>query len=430
MTLKATRFEPHAPSWYAATAIAQPDRPPLLGEVDADVCIIGAGYTGCWAALRLAERGLKVVVLEANRVGWGASGRNGGQICTGFSRGIMSVENKVGEADARRLFAMTEEAKDLLEERVQRHQIPCDLTWGYFHGAFKTRHMDECRAEQAEMQRYDYDHLEMIYADKLPHYVNSQRYIGGILDRRAGHLHPLNYCLGLAMAAEAAGAVIHEGSRVRSYDKGATVTVTTDRGKLRAKFLVLACNAYLGDLDTEQGKTIMPVATFVAATEVLGEARVSALMPANAAAADLRFIVNYFRRSSDHRLLWGGGASYTGRIPSDLAQRMKHSMVEAFPSLHDVKMDYAWGGHVAITMDRTPHLGRHAPNIYFAQGYSGQGVAMTAITGSIIAEAIAGQAERFDLFAKLKHLPFPGGRLLRTPQLALAMTWFKLKDML
>lgn len=430
MTLNMTRFEPHAPSWYAATATPQPPRSPLEGEVSADVCIIGAGYSGAWAALRLAERGLKVVVLEANRVGWGASGRNGGQVCTGFARGVMSVEAQVGEEDGKRLFNMCEEAKDLLEERVKRHAIPCDLTWGYLHAATKVRHLDECRSEQAELQRYFYDHLTMVYGDDIKRYVNSPRYIGGVFDARAGHLHPLNYCLGIAQAAEAAGAVIHEGTRARRYDIGQTVTVESDRGKVRAKFLVLACNAYLNGLNAEQGRTIMPVTTFVAATEPLGEERAKSLLPQNTAVADCNFILDYFRRTPDHRLLWGGKASYSGTTPKDLDEQMRRDMVHVFPQLKSVKMDYAWGGHVAITIDRTPHLGRHAPNVYFMQGYSGQGVAMTAITGSIIAEAILGQAERFDLFAKLKHKPFPGGRLLRMPSLVLAMTWFRLKDWL
>ncbi|GAB5469210.1 MAG: FAD-binding oxidoreductase [Rhodospirillales bacterium] len=418
-------------SYYAATAHHQPPRPALAGATRADVCVVGAGYSGLHAALNLAERGYKVTVLEAARVGWGASGRNGGQICTGFNHGMEPYKEILGGDAARQLFDLAEEAKNLLAERVRRHAIDCDLVWGYVTAAEKRRHLEEAKADVEEAaKRYGYDKLRLLDRDAMAAEVDSPRFIGGLADSGAGHLHPLNYCLGLARAAEAAGIQIHEDSRVTLLRHGAPVEVETATGSVKADFLVLACNAYLDDLAPEVGATVMPTATYMTATEVLGENRARALIPKNPAIGDFNFVTNYFRRSADHRLLFGGGVSYTAAMPADLPRRMRATMLSVFPQLADVKQDFTWGGNVAITMNRKPHLGRTRPNVYFAQGYSGMGVAMTAISGKVIAEAIAGQAERFDLFAALPHRAFPGGRHLRAPTLALAMTWFRLRDRL
>ena len=392
--------------------------------------MIGGGYTGCHVALNLAEQGYRVVLLEANRIGWGASGRNGGQICTGFARGQGSLEAALGKADADRLFQLAEEAKALLRERVERHRIRCDLTWGYLYAALKPRQLAGLRHELEELQALGYRQGELLDRAALNEHLASEAYIGGLLDRGAGHLHPLNYALGLAEAAAAAGATLHEDARVTRVVPGSRVKIETAAGSVTADFAVLACNAYLEGLVPRLESTIMPVATYMTATEPLGEKRAKALMPTNLAVGDANFVLNYFRRSPDHRLLFGGGVSYTARMPASLPGDMRRTLLRVFPQLADTRQDFTWGGNVAITQDRAPHLGRHAPNVYFAQGYSGQGVAITAIAGKVIAEAIRGQAERFDLFAKIPHRPFPGGRYLRAPTLALAMTWFRLRDRL
>ena len=422
--------QPHAPSYYAATANPAPLRPALDGNISADVCVIGGGYTGCHVALNLAEQGYRVVLLEANRIGWGASGRNGGQICTGYARGQGSLEAALGKDDAARLFELAEGAKAILKARIERHRIACDLTWGYLYGALKPRQMAGLRHELEELEALGYGQGELLDRAALAQHIDSGLYIGGLLDRGAGHLHPLNYALGLAEAAAAAGALLHEDARVTRVVPGAKVRVETAGGSVTADFAVLACNAYLEGLVPRLGDSIMPVATYMTATEPLGENRAKALLPTNHAIGDANFVLNYFRRSADHRLLFGGGVSYTARMPASLPDDMRRTMLTVFPQLADVKQDFTWGGNVAITQDRAPHLGRHAPNVYFAQGYSGQGVAITAIAGKVIAEAIRGQAERFDLFAKIPHRPFPGGRYLRAPTLALAMTWFRLRDRL
>lgn len=419
-----------APSWYAASASPRPLRPALQGEVSCDVCVVGGGYTGLTAALELAERGFSVVLVEAERVGWGASGRNGGQFITGYSRSMANVESRVGAEDARLLWDLNLEATDLLAERVERHRIDCGLTWGYVHAAVKRRHLQEVTETEHEMrERYGYQKIRRLDGAAMAQIVRSEAYIGGLLDTGSGHLHPLNYALGLAHAAEAAGVQVFENSRVRSLDSGAQPWVGTDTGRVRARFLVLACNAYINGL-APIGHTIMPVGTYMIATERLGPERAAALLPTNAAVSDMNFVLNYFRRSADHRLLWGGGVSYSGFEQPGLQAALRRKMITAFPQLDDVAIEYLWGGHVAITVNRLPNLGRVSPTTFYAQGYSGHGVALTGIAGRVIAEAVAGTAERFDVFARIPHLPFPGGRRLRMPALVLAMLWFRLRDLL
>lgn len=421
----------HVPSYYAATAHAAPDHPELEGEVRADVVIVGAGYTGLSAALELARRGYDVVVLEAHRVGWGASGRNGGQICTGFSAGLSKVEKWVGLDDARKLFAVAEEGKALIRERVQRHGIDCDLQWGYLHAAPKARHVEELKRElEVAQSRFGYDRLRLVDREEVRRMIASPVYVGGLYDAGAGHLHPLNYCLGLAKAARQAGARIFENSKVARLEIGRPAVAATERGRVTADFVVLAGNAYLGDLVPEIRSHVMPVGTYIAATTPLGENRAKSLIPDDLAVSDTNFVLNYYRRSADHRMLFGGRVSYSTIMPPYLPRAMRHKMLEVFPQLADVSFEFTWGGLVAITVERTPDLGRLAPNVYYAQGYSGTGVALSGVVGKIIAEAIGGQAERVDLFAKLPHTSFPGGQALRTPLLAAAMLWYRLRDLL
>ena len=421
----------YVPSYYLASAKGIVARPSLEGEIEVDVCIVGGGFTGLSTALNLAEKGYQVALLEAERVGWGASGRNGGQINTDFPCGIEQIRSWVGPEDARKLWALGEESKAIVRDRVARHEIDCDLTWGLVLAAEKRRQLDELKRTQ-ELYRHDYDYqkTEIVEGPELRGLVDSEIYLGGMIDAGAGHLHPLNYCLGLARAAEEAGARIYEDSRVVAFDSTTAPSVATERGRVRARFLVLCCNAYLGDLVPRIRRKIMPVGTYIGATEVLGETRARGLIPRNEAVCDCKFVLNYFRLSADHRLLFGGRVSYTTLAPRNLSAAMRRSMLEVFPKLEDVGFDFAWGGYVAITMERTPHLGRLGQATYFAHGFSGQGVAITGIAGKVMAEAIAGQAERFDLFTRLPHTTFPGGRLLRTPTLALAMLWYRLRDLL
>lgn len=424
---------PHEPSWYAATANDAFPYPSLEGDIDCDVCVVGAGLTGISAALNLAERGLSVVVLDASKVGWGASGRNGGQMIAGYACGIDTFASQLDEAEVRAVWQMGQETIDIIRDRVHRHAIDCDLTFGYLHAANKPRDVTALQQDRDDMaRRFGQSDLRWVPKEDMGQFVESDRYLGGLFDPQSGHLHPLNYTLGLARAARAAGVRLFENSFVEGLmpASGGGHTVVTARGRVRAAYVVLACNAYLGELAPATARKIMPVGTYVIATEPLGEARGGALMPANAAVCDSRFVLDYFRMSTDRRMLWGGKVSYSTMQPPNLARAMRSDMLKTFPQLEDARIDYAWGGLCDITMNRAPHFGRLAPTVYFAQGFSGHGVNTTGLAGKLIAEAIAGQASRFDLFAKLDHRDFPGGALLRMPALVLAMAWYRMRDWL
>lgn len=418
-------------NWYAETASQHPKHPPLQGGVSCDVCVVGGGYTGLMAALELAERGLDVVLLEAQTIGWGASGRNGGQIITGYNKGMGTIEGWVGREDARRLWDLNEESKAMLAERIARHAIDCDLTWGFAYVAPKQRHLADARGmEEEARERYGYGGYRLLDREALRGLVATDAYLGGLYDGGSGHLHPLNYALGLGRAAAAAGVRIFEGSRAVALDTGAKPSVTTAAGRVDARFVVLGCNAYVDTLVPTLQGAVMPVATYVLATAPLGEERARTLLPTNAAIADMNFSINYFRRSADHRLLFGGGVSYSGFDAPNLPRILRRKMLGVFPQLRDIPVERLWGGHVAITVNRMPHFGRLSPTTYFAHGYSGHGVALTGLAGRLMAEAITGVAGRFDVFTRIPHTRFPGGRALRIPLLVLATTWYRLRDLL
>ena len=422
----------HIRSYYAATAHPSPPRPALRGDTTADVCVIGAGIAGCSTALHLAERGYKVVVLEGRRVGWGASGRSGGQAIFGYAASQDKLASQVGAEAARRMFDISIEALDLLKDLVERHAIACDLHWGQLHAAIKPRHETELRAWRDDLAtRYGYDSPRWLEADEVRAMLATDRYRGGLLDMRGGHLHPLNYTLGLAAAAKAAGATFHDDSLVTGIEHGETVLVRTATGTVRARHVALCCNAYIdATISRKLRDRIMPVGTYIVATEPLGRERMRSVMRDNVAVSDINWVLDYFRQSADDRLLFGGRVSYSGLNPATTHHATRARMVKVFPQLADAKIEYAWGGYVDITMSRAPDFGRLAPNVYYLQGFSGHGIALTGMAGKLVAETIAGQAERFDLFTRLKHRNFPGGPALRMPGLVLAMLWFRLRDLL
>lgn len=419
----------HPDSWYAASANPAPAHPRLEGEVRADVCVVGGGLTGLSAALHLAERGYSVALVEAERIGWGASGRNGGQICTGFSKGMDVIEERVGAEAARACWAVADEAKSEIRQRVERHAIDCGLKWGYLHAANKPSHMDELRRFQVVLAGYGYEDTELLDRHAMMDRLKSPAYHGALWEGGAGHFHPLNYALGLAAAAAGAGVSLYESSRVERIATGPQPAAYTADGVVRATYMVLAGNAYLGPVAPPLYRRIMPVASYVLATEPLGEKGMQATLPQDDAVADCNFIVDYFRLSEDRRMLFGGRASYSQVRPRDLGAFMRPRMLKIFPQLAGARLDYCWEGNIGITVDRMPDIGRLDGNVWYAQGYSGQGVALAGMYGKVLAEAIAGQAERFDLLARFRHPPFPGGRL-RTPLLTLAMFWYRMRDIL
>lgn len=423
--------EPDPSSWYVASARGLVEYPRLSGALSADVCVVGAGYTGLSAALHLAERGYSVIVLEAQRVGWGASGRNGGQIGTGQRCDEASLEARFGCATARQMFQLAEESKALVRARISRHAIDCDSGSGQLLCASKPAHMDALKRRAEKLARdYDYPHQRCISRSGLRELLGSPVYFGASLDAQAAYLHPLNYALGLARACRDAGVRIFEQSAVSGYAGSTPVTVRTADGQVQARFMVLACNAYLDDLEPRLAATIMPINNFIVATAPLGEQRCRELIRDPIAVHDTLFVLNYFRLSADGRLIFGGGENYTRHFPADIGSFVRRHLLRVFPQLSDATIEYAWGGRLAITMNRMPHIGRLGADIYFAQGYSGHGVAMATLAGQLIAEAVAGSAERFDVFARLAPPPFPGGTLLRWPGLVLGMLWYALRDRL
>ncbi len=419
-------------SYYIATAIGQRARAQLNEACETDVCVIGAGYTGLSCALHLAKAGLKVIVLEAKSAGFGASGRNGGQVITGQRVDQDELERRYGEAHARSLWSLALEARELVRTLIASNAIDCDESPGHFTAAVRDSHARDIESYVDFLaRRYNYSTARYVPTAQVPEIVACHNYKGGMLDTASFHLHPLNYAMGLARAADNAGAEIFENSPATSVAHDTTrVTIRTSKGSVTAKFVVYACNAYLGDLNRELARTIMPISNYIATTEPLGDSRAKALIPSGAAVADTKFVLDYYRLTADGRLLFGGGESYGGRDLDDVAEIVRPHIERVFPQLKGVKLDHAWGGRLAITMPRLPHLGRLTPNAYFGQGYSGQGVAIATLAGKLIAEAITGQAARFDVYASLKIPALPGGMLFRKPLLALALTWYALRDRL
>ena len=425
------RTDNHPASYYVATAKEMLDRPALEGEERADVCVIGGGFTGVSAALNLAEQGLDVVLLEAERVGFGASGRCGGLIGSGQRKDVLEMEDLYGLERSRVLWDFAEAAKEEIRSRVQKHGIQCDLQKGQLVGVHKRGYRDWPKElADALAERYDYPHCRALDAGEAQALVATPTFLGGLWDAEAMVLHPLNYVLGLARAASEAGVRIYENSRVRWYTRKDPADVKTRRGSVRASFVVLACNGYLGRLERRVAGKIMPINNFMIATEPLGEERCAQLINGRFGVHDTRFVVNYFRLSDDHRLLFGGGENYRPGFPNDIEKFVRPYMLRIFPQLEDAGIEYDWGGTLSVTVNRMPHFGRLRPNVYFAHGYSGHGISTASFAGKIIAEAIAGTADRFDVMADIPIHTFPGGTLLRYPGMVLGMMYYSAKDRL
>ncbi|MCC4260021.1 FAD-binding oxidoreductase [Pseudomonas aestusnigri] len=414
-------------SWYRASVPAVPPRAQLQGVLDADVCIVGAGFTGLSAALELAEAGRSVIVLEAEDVGWGCSGRNGGQINPGVACDHARVVRELGEQDARRVWQLGLDGVDLLRDRVERYGIDCDLKWGVLLVANKARQVPELRAWQQELGELGYDRLEFHDRAALQGLLNAD-YQAGVMDLGGGDLHPLKYVQGLARAAEQAGVRIFERSAVRSYrEQRGQVQVCTAGGQVRAGHLLLAGNAYLGKLLPWYRKGFMPIGSYIGATRPLGDLA-EQLIPSRAAVCDMNTLIDYYRLTPDNRLLFGGRASARDARPDALRQTMRERMAQVFGQLAGEDFEYLWGGQVAMTMSKAPVFGRLGQRVLFTQGYSGQGVALAGLAGKLMAETVLGDARNFDLMARWRHLPVPPGAPLQTAIRALALLWYRLQD--
>ena len=428
-------------SYYAASANELPQYSTLESDIVVDVCVVGGGFAGLSSAIELSDRGYKVAVLEANHIGFGASGRNGGQIIAGLACEQDVIESVLGFDAAKQVWGMTLEALDLVRERAKRFNIKCDLQDGFLGVSVNEKKGKKLRSWFDNMaKRYGYDSdATWIEPVHIKNWIDSHRYFNGYFDKRSGHLHPLNYCLGLARGAASLGVQIYQHSAVTQIQQAQGVNkehviLSTQSGTIKAQFVVLAGNMYLPEISPNLApkiaKRIMPVGTYIIGTEPIDAKLAAKLIPSNSAVCDTNFVLDYFRLSKDRRMIYGGRVSYSAMTPPNLTQSMQARMVETFPQLTNTKVEYTWGGFVDISMNRAPDFGRVAPNIYYLQGFSGHGVALTGMAGKLVAEAISGQASRFDVLAKIPHHDFFGGKLLRTPALVLGMAWYQLREKL
>ena len=419
---------PYPDSYYAHSANPTPARPALVGEIETDVCVVGAGYTGLSTALFLLEHGFKVTVLEAAKVGFGASGRNGGQIVNSYSRDIDVIERTVGAKQAQLLGDMAFEGGRIIRERIAKYNIQCDLKDGGVFAAVTPKQMGHLESQKKLWERYGHTQLELLDEKRIREVVNTESYVGGMLDMSGGHIHPLNLALGEAAAVESLGGVIYEQSMVIRIDRGANPVVHTANGQVKAKFIVVAGNAYLGNLLPELTAKSMPCGTQVVTTEPLSDEMAKSLLPQDYCVEDCNYLLDYYRLSGDNRLIFGGGVVYGARDPANIEAIIRPNMLKTFPQLKDVKIDFAWTGNFLLTLSRLPQVGRIGDNIYYSQGCSGHGVTYTHLAGKVLAETLRGQAERFDAFASLPHYPFPGGNLFRIPFTAIGAWYYTLRD--
>ena len=421
----------YPPSYYQASADMLEPFACLMGEETCDVCVIGAGYTGLSSALHLADLGFDVVLVDAHRVGWGASGRNGGQLSSGLRLEQTEVEKLVGPGDAKTLWDMGLEANQLVRSLIGENKIYCELQSGVLHANHRQRFGEHTKREIDHLQNnYGFDDIRFVDTPEIRQLVGSQSYYSGSLDMRAGHLHPLKYALGLARLCVQKGVRIFEQSQVKDIEDGDPAIVSTQKGVIKARHVLIGCNGYLQTLNKKIAQRVMPINNFIIASEPLPDQLASELISQPIAVADSKFVINYFRMSSDNRLLFGGGENYSYKFPDDIKAFVTKPMLEIFPQLKSVKIDYGWGGTLGITMNRMPYIDRLAPNIFTASGYSGEGVGMATFAGKVMAQAVAGTAEKFDIMQAVPTQKFPGGVMSRKPLLALAMLYYSIRDRL
>ena len=423
----------HARSYYRASVNAMPERPALGADLSADVCVIGGGFTGVNTAIELAQRGLSVILLEARRIGWGASGRNGGQLIRGIGHDVSGFAKYVGEEGVRYLERAGIESVALVGERIRQHSIDCDLRWGFCELANTPAQFAAFKGEQEHLAALGYSHeTRLVGPQDMHQVVDSAAYAGGLVDMGSGHLHPLNLVLGEAQVAESLGVRIFEHTQVLELIHGDTVQVRCAGGTVRAAQLVLACNAHLEELEPRLSGKVLPAGSYIIATEPLSEAVAQQLIPQNLALCDQKVGLDYYRLSADRRLLFGGACHYSGRDPVDIAAYMQPKMLKVFPQLAGTAIEFQWGGKIGITANRFPQVGRlqQYPNVFYAQGYSGHGLNVTHWCAKLLAEGIhAGHSQGLDIFSQVPHMTFPGGKALRSPLLALGMLWFRLREL-
>ncbi|MCG3267119.1 FAD-binding oxidoreductase [Yoonia sp. I 8.24] len=419
----------HTTSYYAASANTRTLRPALKGDQTFDVCVVGAGYSGLSTALHLAEQGHNVAIVEGARIGWGASGRNGGQVVNGLNASLQTIKRRYGQDTANFVAGLVMEGGDIIRDRIKTYDIQCDYKPTNLFTACTDAHMRELEERLALWQGYGLNTQEMVSKDKIKDYVGSDMYAGGMIDHSGGHMHPLNFALGEADAFEKNGGTIFEMSRVIDVNyEAARPVVKTETGTITSKTVVLCGNAYLGKVVPKLTSRVMPVSTQVMATEQLSDEQANRLLPTDTCVEDIRYILDYYRLSADNRLLFGGGTVYGGADPRDIEAKLRKNLSKVFPELANVKIAHAWSGNFALSFSRVPQMGRLNNNTYFAHGYSGHGVTGSHTFGRILAEAISGDASRYDVFEKVPYIPFPGGRMFRVPYSIIGSWYYDIKD--
>ena len=414
----------HAESYYAASGSWQTDYPELEGELSVDVVIIGGGFSGVSTAVELCEKGYKVALVEANRISWGASGRNGGQLIGGMGHNPDSFIRTIGRDGVEAIYQMGDEGVDIVKERIEKYGIDCDLKWGYCEAGLKPRHLRAYKKWAEE----DED-IQLLDKSQLGEFINSDLYLGGYYKSNWGHLHPLNLCIGEAKAAESLGARIFEQSTVKKITYGNNPAVYTEKGTVKANYVVVCGNAYLGNLVPHLDARVLPATSCIIATEPLTDEQIDQSLRKDVAVCDSRTALDYYRLSADKRMLFGGLSNYTGLEPSNVVAIMRAKMGKVFPVLENARIEYKWSGQIAVIFRRMPAMGQLEGNVLYVGGYSGHGVAPTHIMGRVLAEAVAGNRKRFDIMSKISHFPWPGGKLLRRPAMAAGMMFYKLIDM-
>lgn len=427
-------MQPRCDAYYTATVNEDSQYPQLKGEVRADVAVIGGGFTGVNAALELAQRGYRVALVEANKIAWGASGRNGGQVTgslSGEAAMRQQMRNTLGSDVDDYLWQLRWRGHDIIRQRIARYNIDCDLKFGHLHAAYKAAHLRELEKDYEQaLQRGMADSVTLLQKQDMPAYLETELYHGALYNRKNMHLHPLNLCLGEARAAQRLGVNIFENSPVIQIQHGAKPVVHTASGSVIADQVLLAGNAYHRLERQRMSGKIFPAAGGIVVTEPLGDEVAAAINPHDLAVYDCRFVLDYYRLTADKRLLFGGGANYSGKPSRNIAAELRPALEKTFTRLRGVKIDYQWSGMMGIVINRIPQLGRLADNVYYAQGYSGHGIATSHIVAEIMANAIDGQLREFDVFASCRHIRVPGGEWLGNQFLALGMWYYQLLEKL
>lgn len=423
------KSQQHVNSYYANSIKDETDYPVLEQELTTDICIVGGGFSGVSAGLHLSELGYKVVIVEANKIGWGATGRNGGEIIGGFS-GDAIMQKKYDTKYTDMVWNMRWEGNDIIRKRVEKYNIDCDLKWGYLDVAIKKRHIQDLKFSYEDMQNHNYPHqISLLTGNETKNLIGTNEYIGSLLNMGNGHVHSLNLCIGEAKAAESLGTLIYEKSPVVRIEKNNKPKVYTSKGSVSANSLLLTGNAY-HHFDKKMQNFIIPVNSFVIATEPLSNEIINKINPQDLAVCDPNYILEYFRLTGDKRLLFGTRLNYHGNDENFIKTELRRKMLRIYPDLSNVKIDYGWTGKIAVTVNHIPQIGKLTSNIYYSQGYSGHGVNMTHLAGKLISEAISGTMERFDLFNSIRPVSIPGTYFLRRPLLSLGVMLYKIKDLL